>query len=66
MEIIVVVYKQRDRIDFIGKTISKRGKKGNPVTRLTHLGTKIYRSAIQRRKEEMQLDQGYEPVFSEV
>lgn len=66
MDIIVVVYKQQDRIDFLGK-VFKHSKKGRQIGKLVPLGSKIYKSAIQRRKEEIQLDSGdYEVLFKEV
>ena len=66
MDLVIVVYKQRDQIDFIGKTITNN-RSGAKVVRYTPITKKIYRSKIQKRKEELQLANGdVEVVFKEI
>lgn len=65
MELVIVVYKQRDQIDFIGKTVTKK-RNGGKLIRYSPISKKIYKSATQKRKEEIQLDTGdFELVFKE-
>lgn len=65
MDVIVIVYKSRNTIEFISRTV-KPSKFGNKIKTFTHLGTKNYKSAVQRRKDEMQIQQGAEIVFKEI
>lgn len=65
MDLVFVIYKQRDQIDFIGKTVTMK-KNGGKLVRYTSIVKRVYKSAIEKRKEEIQLNIGnFELLFND-
>ena len=65
MDVIVIVYKRSDRIEFIGRT-SEMSRLGRRIDTFSHLGTKTYKSARHLRKEELDIGKGAQLEFKEV